>query len=101
MLAQLKKGVLEFCILTVVDKDEYYGYKIMQKITAVFEDTSEQTVYTILRRLLAEGYTECYSKGVSCGPPRKYYRLTEKGKKYLLKCNEDWVFINSCVEKLL
>ncbi len=101
MKVQLKKGVLEFCVLTVVSQGEFYGYEIMRKIICAFEDTSEQTVYTILRRLLADGYTECYSKEISAGPPRKYYRLTQKGDKYLLKCKEDWAFVNKAVNEII
>ncbi len=102
MIAQLKKGVLEFCVLTVVSQGEYYGYEIMKRITSAFEDTSEQTVYTILRRLLADGYTECFSmeltKESPKGPPRKYYRLTKRGKEYLERCRADWASISEIVK---
>ncbi len=101
MLAQLKKGVLEFCILKIVSSGEYYGYEIMKEITDTFKDTTQQTIYTILRRLLVEGYTECFSKGISSGPPRKYYRLTKKGEEYLLRCQEDWIKISDSVKKFL
>ncbi len=100
MLAQLKKGVLEYCILRIVASGEFYGYEIMKSTVAVFSDTSEQTVYTILRRLLADGYTECFSKGFSSGPPRKYYRMTKKGQDYLKSCHDDWKYITACVEKI-
>ncbi len=99
MLAQLKKGVLEYCILHVVSGGEFYGYEIMKSILAVFSDTSEQTVYTILRRLLSDGYTECFSKDISSGPPRKYYRMTKKGQDYLKSCHNDWKYITDCVGK--
>ncbi len=101
MLAQLKKGVLEFCVLNIVSDDEYYGYEIMKMVLSVFQDTSEQTVYTILRRLLADGYTECYSKDISNGPPRKYYQLTPKGREYLAKSYNDWEYVSDCVSKFL
>ncbi len=101
MLAQLKKGVLEFCILNVIFRDEYYGYEIMKLVSSIFVDTSEQTVYSILRRLLADGYTECFSKDISNGPPRKYYRLTKKGAVYLEESRKDWRYVSDCVEKFL
>ncbi len=100
MVAQLKKGVLEYCILLVISKDELYGYEIMKTIIDIFPDTSEQTVYSILRRLLREGYTHCYSKGISSGPPRKYYELTQKGTDYFRQCENDWQNITKCVEFL-
>lgn len=101
MVAQLKKGVLEFCILHTLSKDELYGYEIMKRITEVFKETSEQTVYTILRRLLSDEYTECFSKEVSNGPPRKYYRLTGKGRVYLEQCRADWVYVRGAVDRVL
>ncbi len=97
MIIQLKKGVLEFCVLSIISKEELYGYEIARKVLLVFLDTSEQAVYTILRRLLKEGYTECYSKEVSKGPPRKYYKLTNKGQIYYSKCEKDWDYITNCV----
>ncbi len=97
MIAQLKKGVLEFCVLHTLNSKELYGYEIMKKITSTFDDTSEQTIYTILRRLLADGYTECFSKDESNGPPRKYYRLTPEGQKYLERCCNDWKYIQDAV----
>ncbi len=101
MIAQLKKGVLEFCILMIISKGEFYGYEIMQRITSLFDGTSEQTVYSILRRLLSDGFTECFSKNISSGPPRKYYRLTEKGIEYLEQCHKDWNKTIDCVNNII
>lgn len=98
MIAQLKKGVLELCILSIISKKEIYGYEIIKQISTAFYDTAEQTVYTILRRLLKEEYTECFSKGISDGPPRKYYRLTSKGKIYLKQYMGDWEYIANAVK---
>ncbi len=100
MLIQLKKGVLEFCILSIISKEELYGYEIAKKVLIVFQDTSEQAVYTILRRLLKEGYTSCYGKEKTFGPPRKYYKLTQKGENYYNQCEKDWDYIINCVDLL-
>ncbi len=100
MVTQLKKGVLEYCVLLIISSQELYGYEIMKRVGEVFPETSEQTVYTILRRLLKDGYTHCYSKGVSSGPPRKYYQLTPLGKEHFEKSNEDWQWIVASVERL-
>ncbi len=97
MLPQLKRGVLEFCVLSIINESECYGYEIMKKITTVFSDTTEQTVYTILRRLLSEQCVECFSKDLTEGPPRKYYRFTEKGKRYLSQCEKDWEKVKDAV----
>ncbi len=101
MVVQFKKGVLEYCILAIISSKEHYGYEIMKKVTDYFPDTSEQTVYTILRRLLSENYTDCYSKEEnSAGPPRKYYKLTQKGIEYYNKCDKDWQYITLCVKEI-
>lgn len=101
MVAQLKKGVLEFCVLHVLSARELYGYEIMKCITASFPDTSEQTVYTILRRLLSDGYTQCYTKEPASVPPRKYYRLTDAGRDYLARCAADWADLQGAVAAIL
>lgn len=87
---QMKKGVLEMCILKVVSSDELYGYEIMKKITGAFPDINESTVYAILRRLHADGCTESYTGETSGGPTRKYYRVTANGRERLEKALADW-----------
>lgn len=87
---QMKKGVLEMCILQVVSKEELYGYEIMKRVTEAFPDINESTVYAILRRLHADGCTESYTGEVSGGPTRKYYRITKTGKERLEKMISEW-----------
>lgn len=87
---QMKKGVLELCILHVTAGGDFYGYEIMKRVTEAFPDLNESTVYAILRRLHADGCTESYTGEVSGGPTRKYYRITETGKLRLEKMREEW-----------
>ena len=87
---QMKKGVLEMCILQVVSKEELYGYEIMKRVTEAFPDINESTVYAILRRLHADGCTESYTGEVSGGPTRKYYRVTDTGRERLEKMISEW-----------
>lgn len=87
---QMKKGILELCILHIVSQDELYGYEIMKKVTEVFPGLHESTVYAVLRRLNSESCTEFYTGGDSGGPARKYYRITEKGREHLKKMREEW-----------
>lgn len=87
---QMKKGVLELCILHVTAGGDFYGYEIMKRVTEAFPDLNESTVYAILRRLHADGCTESYTGEVSGGPTRKYYRITETGKIRLEKMREEW-----------
>ncbi|MBQ7912129.1 MAG: PadR family transcriptional regulator [Clostridia bacterium] len=78
MDAQLKKGLLEVCVLAAIRKEESYGYKIISDI-APYIEISESTLYPILKRLEASGSvttrTEAYN-----GRLRKYFRITEVGK---------------------
>ncbi len=90
MNTQLKKGVLEMCILYQLRDKELYGYQIMRAIKDQFSDVYDGSVYAILRRLNAEGYTETYIKDSPSGPPRKYYRITSAGLDYLSRMIAEW-----------
>ncbi len=79
MDAQLKKGMLELCVLASLKKEESYGYKIMTDISPYVE-ISESTLYPILKRLEATGCLTTRSKEYN-GRLRKYYMITEAGKR--------------------
>lgn len=100
MDTQLKKGVLEMCILYQLSKAEMYGYEIMKIIKAVFPDVYDGSIYAILRRLNAEGYTETFIKHSPSGPPRKYYRITVQGKEYLAQIISEWGAMIAGVQRL-
>lgn len=87
---QMKKGVLELCILHVTASDELYGYEIMKRITGAFPEINESTVYAVLRRLHSDGCTESYTGKTSAGPTRKYYRITPAGRERLEKMRSEW-----------
>ena len=87
---QMKKGVLELCILHVISGGEFYGYEIMKQVTEAFPDINESTVYAILRRLHSDGCTESYTGEISGGPVRKYYRITPAGRERLEKMRQEW-----------
>ena len=100
MDAQLKKGILEMCILFSVSKEEMYGYDIMNHMHQYFPDVNESTFYAILRRLNKEGRTETYLGERSNGPTRKYYRITNVGKKTLEESIGDFKHLCGIVEDL-
>lgn len=85
---QLKKGLLEFCVLAVLKKEDSYGYQIIKDISAYIE-ISESTLYPILKRLEAGSYLETYSVQHS-GRLRKYYKITDKGKEYINEFLDEW-----------
>ena len=97
---QLKKGVLDMCILYILDRNASYGYDITEKISK-FIDVSEGTVYPILRKLKDDNFLTTYLKESMDGPPRKYYKITDLGKKRYQKLKEDWDKINLQVNKLI
>lgn len=77
MDAQMKKGLLDVCVLYILKKEDTYGYKLTQEITNLIE-TSESALYPVLRRLEGQGLLETYSAEHS-GRLRKYYRITAAG----------------------
>ncbi len=79
MDAQLKKGLLEVCVLVALKREESYGYKILGDISPYIE-ISESTLYPILKRLEATGCLTTRSKEYN-GRLRKYYMITEAGKR--------------------
>ncbi len=90
MNVQFKKGVLELCVLALVKQQDRYGYELVQRISQQIE-IAEGTAYPLLRRLTHEQYFQTYLQESDNGPPRKYYRLTDKGDKYLLQLQSEWL----------
>lgn len=90
MDAQMKKGVLEMCILFTLKKNKLYGYELMKTVRERFPDVYEGSIYTILRRLNSEGYTEVTMQESPSGPSRKYYSITESGRLYLSQMIDEW-----------
>ena len=83
MNAQMKKGILELTVLNEIDKSDIYGYELVKRLCEYYVDVDISSYYTILRRLNGKAYIQCYEGEVSGGPQRKYYSITEDGKKYL------------------
>lgn len=86
---QLKKGVLELCVLSMLKRKDKYGYELIAEISRSIK-ISEGTIYPLLRRLRNEGYVVTYLEESSEGPPRKYYRLTEKGESTRVEFRREW-----------
>lgn len=85
---QLKKGLLEFCVLAVLTKSDSYGYQIIKDISNCVE-ISESTLYPILKRLEAGSYLKAYSVEHN-SRLRKYYQLTDAGKEYIQEFLNEW-----------
>lgn len=100
MNVQFKKGVLELCVLVLLDQKDRYGYELVQIISKQIE-ISEGSVYPLLRKLAKEEYFITYLQESSEGPPRKYYQLTEKGKIYFYELLNEWKVFSSGVNQLI
>lgn len=86
---QFKKGVLELCVLVLIQRKDQYGYELAQSVSRHIE-VAEGALYPLLRRLVNEGYCSTYLQESSEGPPRKYYKLTESGKNYMEAMIKEW-----------
>lgn len=91
MDAQLKKGILELCLLHSLSQKPIYGYDVIQTLRVHFPDVTESTFYAILRRLDKEGAATTFQGRESNGPVRKYYQLTDLGRERLRQMKVDWV----------
>ena len=99
MNVQFKKGVLELCVLVLLDKQDRYGYELVRSISNRIE-ISEGSVYPLLRRLTKEEYFTTYLQESSEGPSRKYYTLTDKGRTYLYQLLREWNELSQGVNNL-
>ena len=88
MDAQLKRGLLDACVLSAIKSEDSYGYKIIKDMKPYLE-MSESTLYTILKRLEAAGMLTVRSAEHE-GRLRKYYHITEKGKDRIAAFKEEW-----------
>ncbi|WP_033542948.1 PadR family transcriptional regulator [Planococcus sp. CAU13] len=100
MNIQFKKGALNLCVLVLLDKQDRYGYELVQKISDRIA-ISEGAVYPLLRRLTKEGYFSTYLQESTEGPPRKYYSLTDAGRTYLHEQLNEWKSFTDGVNKLI
>jgi PadR family transcriptional regulator PadR len=98
---QLRKGMLELCILNAIRGTSLYGYDIVRKLRNIKGLViSEGTIYPILSRLKREGFVQTTITESTEGPPRKYYELTAKGEKILSDMNGYWQDIKTGTDAL-
>jgi PadR family transcriptional regulator PadR len=100
MNTQFKKGILEMCILSLINRKDLYGFEVIEKLSLEI-DVNENTVYPILRRLTHQGLFSTYTEETNVGAPRKYYRITDLGKKKLEDYEKEWRSFLNGVFKLL
>ena len=99
LLVQLRKGVLDMCVLALLARQDGYAYDIASRLAEEI-GMGEGTIYPLMRRMQADGLVRTYLEESSSGPPRKYYQLTEKGKSQLEELDEYWKYINTTIGQL-
>lgn len=100
MNIQYKKGVLELCVLSLLQKQDRYGYEISEELSKRI-DIADGTVYPILRKLKNEGLLTTYLQEASGGPPRKYYSLTQLGRESYLNDRVNYLAFMETVRAIL
>jgi len=100
--SQLRRGVLELCVLRLLRDEPSYGYAIVTTLEAwVPLAAGENTLYPLLRRLKSEGHIEAFSVDSPTGPPRQYFRLTEPGRERLQTLRSEWEALATAVDECL
>ena len=97
---QLKKGALELCVLALLSQHDSYAYEIASRLADAI-GMGEGTIYPLMRRLQSDGLVETYLVESSAGPPRKYYRLSDAGKRSFLSQSAAWRSFSGAVEDIL
>ncbi len=98
--AQMRKGVLEYCILVILSKKDSYASDIIKKLKESKLIVVEGTLYPLLTRLKNAGYLSYRWEESSQGPPRKYYALSDRGKDFLEELDSSWNELVEAVKNL-
>jgi PadR family transcriptional regulator PadR len=98
--AQMRKGVLEYCVLSVLSCDDAYASDIINRLKEVKMIVVEGTLYPILTRQKNAELLSYRWEESTQGPPRKYYSITEKGKELLNSMDISWLELVDSVDKL-
>jgi len=97
---QLKKGVLELCVLALLSRADSYAYEIASRLAEGI-DMGEGTIYPLMRRMQDDGLVETYLVESTAGPSRKYYRLTEAGRASFASQKDAWRDFVGAVDAIL
>jgi PadR family transcriptional regulator, regulatory protein PadR len=98
--SQMRKGILEFCTLLLLSKQDMYASDIIQQLKDAKMIVVEGTLYPLLMRQKNAGLLSYRWEESTQGPPRKYYTITDSGKEYLAELNTAWSELISTVDTL-
>ncbi len=99
--AQMRKGVLELCILAILSQGEKYPSDIIEVMKEAHLLIVEGTLYPLLTRLKNDGLLTYRWVESTSGPPRKYFTLTDEGRKFLAEMSAAYIELNKSVDKIL
>ena len=100
LLVQLRKGVLDMCVLALLARQDGYAYDIASRLAEEI-GMGEGTIYPLMRRMQADGLVKTYLEESSSGPPRKYYQLTKAGHSALANQKTEWNAFTGAVARVL
>lgn len=100
MNTQFKKGIIEICVLSTINRKDMYGFEVIETLAKSI-DVNENTIYPILRRLTTSGYFTTYMESTGIAAPRKYYKITSLGKEKLEESQQEWsTFLEGVIQIL-
>jgi len=99
--AQMRKGILEYCILSILSKREAYASEMIKKLKLSKLLVVEGTIYPLLTRLKNEGLLKYRWEESTEGPPRKYYMITPLGEGFLNELGKTWKELVTSVEHII
>lgn len=98
--SQMRKGLLEYCILAIISRDEAYASDILDQLKVAQLVVVEGTVYPLLTRMKNEGLLTYRWQESTGGPPRKYYTLTDNGQQLLAQLDQEWQSICQAINRI-
>ena len=98
---QMRKGILEFCILHIISRGEVYASDMLEELTAAKIMVVAGTLYPLLTRLKNAGLVEYKWVESSSGPPRKYYTLTQSGNDFLESLQNTWMELVTSTSQIM
>jgi PadR family transcriptional regulator PadR len=98
---QMRKGILEFCILQIISRGEVYASDMLEELTSARIMVVEGTLYPLLTRLKNAGFLDYKWVESTSGPPRKYYVLTEDGQVFLNAMQITWEELSESVTMII
>ena len=100
-ISQMRKGIIEFCVMQIIAKGEIYSSELLEKLKESNLIVAEGTLYPLLSRLRKAELVTYRWEESQYGPPRKYYEITDLGKSFLIELNTSWDEIKASIDFIM